>query len=277
LETIDSQLPTIPPQAKVYFIVSKKSKILAYDITKALANKLGFTNEPEKLKEDLFLYKNMALSTKLTINPITQNLEYEYAYQNDQTIINQLVPQSPDQINQKALEFINTINAVKPDLNSAGKVKLYKLTASQLVKADSLSEANIARVDFFRNNIEKQTPILPPFLDNPNISIWVSGNAGSHDIVKAKLIYFEIDKEKYSTYPLKPISQAWKEVQSQQYHLAQLDGTASADQKIAIRNIYLAYLDPDYPTEFLQPIYVFEGDHNFKGYVEAVSPDFLAE
>ncbi len=276
LETVTNQLPELPNQAKVYFILPRKSKILAFEEMQSIATRLGFISQPEKIKEDLFFYKNPLDNSRLTINPLTQNLEYEYPFQTDQTIINQNLPPNVNQITQKALGFLQRIGMKKDDLNPEGKITLYQLTATQLLKAPSISEANLAKVDFFKNNLEENVPILPPSLNDSNISVWVSGE-GSKEIVKAKFIYFQIDKEKFSTYPLRSISQAWEELQNGHYHLAKISDRFLPEQKIAIRKIYLAYLDPDYPFEFLKPIYVFEGDNEFVGYVEAVSPEFLSE
>ncbi len=277
LETITNQLPEMPSQAKVYFIVPRKSKIFAFEETETIATKLGFTGEPEKAREDLFVYKNPLDGSKLTINVLTQNLEYEYPFQADQTIINQGLPTNADELNKKAVGFLQKIGMEKDDLNLEGKITLYQLTATQLLKAPSISEANLARVDFLRKEIAEDLPILPPSLNEPNISVWVTGGKGSKEVVKAKFIYFPVDKEKFSTYPLKPISQAWSELQNKLYHLSKINDNFSPEQKIAIRKIYLAYLDPDYPFEFLKPIYVFEGDNEFVGYVEAVSSEFLSE
>jgi len=41
--------------------------------------------------------------------------------------------------------------------------------------------------------------------------------------------------------------------------------------QVTIRNIYLAYFEPVTLTNYLQPIFVFEGDNNFVAYVPAIS------
>jgi len=49
----------------------------------------------------------------------------------------------------------------------------------------------------------------------------------------------------------------------------------SQSGNIVIRNVSLAYYDADQPQNFLQPIYVFEGDNNFIGFVPAVSSQWM--
>jgi hypothetical protein len=39
---------------------------------------------------------------------------------------------------------------------------------------------------------------------------------------------------------------------------------------VTVRNVFLAYYDPDTPQSYLQPVYVFTGDKNFAAYVPAV-------
>ncbi len=45
--------------------------------------------------------------------------------------------------------------------------------------------------------------------------------------------------------------------------------------KVTIRNMYLAYFEPISLTNYLQPIYVFEGDGKFAAYVPAVTDNFI--
>jgi hypothetical protein len=45
--------------------------------------------------------------------------------------------------------------------------------------------------------------------------------------------------------------------------------------QITIRNIFLAYFESEEPQNYLQPIFVFEGDKNFTAYVSAVDPEWI--
>ena len=47
--------------------------------------------------------------------------------------------------------------------------------------------------------------------------------------------------------------------------------------EIKIRRIYLAYYDAGIYTEFLQPIYVFEGDNDFVAYTPAITSNYYSE
>ena len=273
LETISGDLPQTPSQENVYFIFAKKSKILAYEDTKFIAGKLGFSTTPENPSEDLYVYRNPSSGSQLKINPLTLNFEYQYPFRSDQTIISQKLTNTQNAITS-AYSYLTSAGVAFEDINPQGKITLYTLTPTSLNKAPSISEANLARIDFSRNKIGEY-PILSQNLEDPNISLWVTGESSSKAVVQAKFIYFPYDKEKVSIYPLKPITQAWDELLAGNYHQTNLENYQSG--KVAIRNVFLAYMDPHYPMEFLKPFYVFEGDNKFVGVVEAISSEFLAE
>lgn len=275
LETVEGGLPSLPSQAKVYFVLPQESRFLALEKTNQLARRLGFVQEPEKLKENLYRYHNPVTNTTLTINPLTWSFKLSYPYLTDQTLTTFYLPPSNQEIINSAWTMLTKINREHPDITQDKvEVHYWKLTPTKLVPAPSLSEANLAQVNFFREKIEGQYPIYPPNLNQPNIWALVSGAPSENKkIVQFQYTYFPIDKEKFATYPLKPIEQAWEELKKGEYHLAKISPQKKSTP-VVIRKIYLAYLDPSQPTNFLQPIYVFEGDNDFVAFVAAVSVEW---
>ena len=87
-------------------------------------------------------------------------------------------------------------------------------------------------------------------------------------LIEVNYNYSSIDPETFSTYPLKTVASVWQEMQSGAGHLANLG--QNPEGNITIRQIYLAYYDSQEPQNFLQPVFVFEGDKNFIGYVPAI-------
>jgi len=276
LQTISGTLPKFPSQLKVYFVVAQKSRFLALEKTNEVAKNLGFSSPPEKVSDDLYRYHNKTINITLTINPLTKTFLYTYPYLNDQTLITLPLP-SQERIMTDSLKFLNKTGQRQPDLTfNSAEIKFWRIENKQLKSAPSLSEAHLAQINFFRDPIENQYPIYPQDLDQANVSLILSGDTGQRQIVEGRYTYFFVDLEKSATYPLKPITQAWEEVQGGQYHLAKVNKTIDS-QTITIHEIYLAYFDPHYPTNFLQPIYVFEGDHNFFAFVPAISIEWVAE
>lgn len=271
LETIEGGLPEMADQAKVYFVSSQAPKFLALENANKIASSLGFFSQPEKINESLYRYRNETENINLTINPLTQAFKYEYPFRKDQTLITQRLV-SNQAVISAADNFLAKIGQDLTDLSSPPEVKLLKLTATDLVEAPSISEANLAQVNYQRPPIEDKQ-IYSPDLDKPNVYVIVSGSTSKKQIVEASYSHFFIDKETYATYPLKPISQAWEELKSGQYLLGKI--TNKNLKTVTIRSVELGYLDPKVPTNFLQPIYVFKGDGEFYGFVSAISIEWL--
>jgi hypothetical protein len=71
-----------------------------------------------------------------------------------------------------------------------------------------------------------------------------------------------------ATYTLKPSSQAWEELTSGKGYILKYPAIGTT---VTVRSIRLAYYDSFEPQTYLQPIFVFEGDEGFMGYVAAVA------
>lgn len=276
LETISGGLPELSSQAKVYFIPALESRFLALENTNQIAKNLGFASSPEKVSNDLYRYKNEKSNTTLTINPLTKTFLLSYPYLEDQTLTTLALPLEQALV-ESALSFLENLRQKIPDLTGENaQVSLWQIKDKKTVPGISISEAHLAQIDFFRAPIEDQYPVLPRTLDQANVSFVLSGDTGKRKIVEARYTYFFVDLEKAATYPLKPLGQAWEELKQGQYHLARFN-TGVEEKTIPIRNVYLAYFDPHYPTNFLQPIFVFEGDYGFTAFVSATSVEWVSE
>ncbi|MFH1601947.1 MAG: hypothetical protein ABIB61_03260 [Candidatus Shapirobacteria bacterium] len=276
LETIEGGLPQLNAQAPVFFIPALQSKFLALENTNKIAQNLGFSPNPEKISNDLYRYYNQKVNITLKINALTKTFIYSYPYLQDQTLAHQFIPAQGELV-ERGLDFLALISQVHPDIDGAGaKITLWKIIEGKTEPAVSLSEANLAQIDFYRQPINGEYPIYPKSLDQANISLLLSGDRGAHQVVEARYTYFFVDLEKKATYPLKPPAEAWQEILDGDYHLAKFDQGVES-KTIPVRRIYLAYFDPHYPTNFLQPIYVFEGDYSFTAFVPAISNEWVAE
>ena len=142
-----------------------------------------------------------------------------------------------------------------------------------MVPAISLSEADFVRVDLFRKNLD-DLKVLPP---NPNQSSvsWIFSGARETGkrIVEVDYAHQPVSEENYATYPFKSSATAWQELANGQGFVASLG--ENPQDKVTIRKVYLAYFDSDEIQDFLQPIFVFEGDKGFVGYIQAVDPKWV--
>jgi len=272
LETIQGGLPKLPQVGKVYFMPQRNPNLLALDRANALAQKLGFRVQPQALSETLYRWVSQTTPTttlEMDINNLSFHLVYDY--NQDQEILTSKNLPNNQQAAQEAKNFLVSNGLLEEDLaNGTAEFEYLRFGAPQPIPAPSLSEADLVRVNLFRANLDN-LKILPPNPKKSLISFLFSGaRTPGKRIVEIIYTYFPVEKEIFGTYPLKPITQAWNELQSGQGYIANLGQNENG--QITIRQVYLAFYDSSSPQNYLQPIYVFEGDKEFFGYVSAIDP-----
>jgi hypothetical protein len=157
------------------------------------------------------------------------------------------------------------------DTKGTQVVKFGKFLGNRVVEADSILEAQVARVDFFREVMDY--PILGP--DPKQGLLQVSMRAPNIEdgipqlnYPKVKIYHWGIDTDSLATYPIIPVSTAWEKVTNNEGIIVNATPTETSPfeeaaptrvEKILINDIYLAYFDNTLVQTFLQPIYVFEG------------------
>jgi hypothetical protein len=270
LETPSGGLPDFGPQAKVYFIPAKKPNLLALERAKILARNLGFIQEPEKISETVYRWTNYeGLVSILEMDIITQNFQIKKQWQEDQSIlINKRLPNQEMAI-MEAENFLQKAGLLYDDLkNGTKKVSFWKFTPQALTPVLSLSEADFVKVVFLRASLDEM-PIMPPNPQKGLISVLISGSTQFNKrILEVEFSYAPVLKDTFGTYPLKTPAQAWEELKAGKAFVANLGNN---QKEITIRRVYLAYFESNQPQEYLQPIYVFEGDNNFVAYVPAIT------
>lgn len=270
LETVDGGLPKTSDRIKVYFSPQISTKFLALDMAKKRAAGLAFPQEPEKLKEDEYVFRNAVNSTSLTINVLTGNFYFTYPYLNDQTLINpNTLPSNSEAINL-SLGFLDKAGVGNDDLKMGEKkISYWKIKPDGLTEVSSPSEADLIRVSFLRLPIvdgSETYKILGPKVKEAGVTVLVSGSdMDSKRIVEAKFNYLPVDREQFATYPLKTAQTAWDNLIHKEGYVANSKGG-----RMAIRRVYLAYFEPNMATNFLMPIYVFEGDGETSAFVSAI-------
>ncbi len=277
LETISGSLPKSSSQAKVFFVPQPSSNLLAWDNAKAWARTLGFNKEPEAT--DKFAFRFVSESqpvTVLDVDVLTRNFKFSYDWKSDMEIFSQGNPPQEKQAVAAARGFFQSAGALTDDLVAgAAEVINLKYENGGLVKALYFSEANFAQVNLFRENID-DFKILPPNPKEGNVSVLLGPQKSrNRGIMEAKYIHFPISKQNFATYSLKDINAAWKQLTEGKGFIANLGN--NPEGKVTVRNAYLAYYDSEVAQNFLQPVFVFEGDNDFFAYVPAVSDNWLEQ
>lgn len=275
LETTDGEIPKFPVKANVYFMPKKSANLLSLDYAKDTAKKLGFNPEPQQISDSLYKFNHRSSLATLEIDIITGAFSISYDLNADPLPIS-VKPTQPEITSTIVKSFLTSGNLLASDLTGETRHQFLKTSNGSFVPAVSLSDANITRIDIFRKNYN-QLPVVTNEPNKSNVWFLASGvREKGRDIIAGEYHYFPVDETKLATYPIKTGEQAWQELLNNNYYPASY-GTAIENDTIKIRRIYLAYFDPGVYTEFFQPVFVFEGDKDFVGYVPAVTQEYYSD
>jgi len=274
LETVQGGLPTPATITNVYFMPKKEPNLLALDRANEQVRKIGFTQRPEMIDDNQYRWKtDNSPTTSLEMDINSGNFQMRYEYETDQELLNSKYLPTNEQAATEAKNFLTVNELMAEDLaNGTAEFDYLKASYPNLIPAVSLSEADFIRVNLFRTTLN-DLKVLPPNPKKSLISFLFSGSRESDKrIVEINYTYWPVSLDNFATYPLKPVNYAWNQVQANEAYIANLG--QNEDGKITIRQVYLAYYDSETPQNYLQPIYVFEGDKNFFAYVPAINPQW---
>lgn len=274
LQTPDGEFPNLPDQVKVYFMPKLSPNLLSLDSAKEKAKKLGFQPDGEEITETVYKFHHDKVPSELKININTGVFSISYNLAEDKSPLEELPP-APEVAASNARSYLSTAGLLSEDLSGPTTPEFVKVEEDKIVGALSLSEANFVRINLFRKSFD-DLPSLTPDPDIANVWLMISGSRKRESqFIAAEYHYFPVEEGSFATYPIKTPVTAWEEFKGGNGYIASL-GTNN-DNNIVIRRVYLAYYDPGSPTEFYQPIYAFEGDKGFIGYLPAVTPDYYGE
>lgn len=269
-ELADDKFPKYKDQANVYVIYRSKSPLGALEESKKTASLIGFNNEPREVATGIYLFTDSVGGKSLTMNVLESSFIMSYPYLSDQLLLNPDQMPSKDEAIKVAKNYIQQAEKLSTDLDEGEKkVSYWKINFDGLKPVDGLSEANIIRVDFFRKKLGDDVQMVSTEIGKASVSVLVSGSSvTTKKIVEVNYRHVDVDTSaaSSSTYPIKTSEEAFAELKLGNYWPA--NDVAAKD--VTIRKIYLAYFEPINLTQFLQPVYVFEGDGGFVAYVRAI-------
>ncbi|MEK7587744.1 MAG: hypothetical protein AAB457_02930 [Patescibacteria group bacterium] len=270
LETIEGRVPAASPSAAVYFMPKTPANLLALTRTQDFAQRLQLSPTPIAESKNIYRFDDPELSLRrLRYDIVSNNFILRYAFEQDTGVFAQRnLPAGTGGL-AEARTMLQTYDLYVPDVSGgSNKISYLRLSGDRLILTTSLSTADALRVDFFRKSVAG-IPVVTPYPDEGPVSFVFSGATNlKKRILQFAYTYWPIDYETTATYALKPTSQAWGELQSGQGYIARYPkagGTAT------VRTVTLAYYDSLDPQNYLQPVFVFEGDDGFLAYVPAVA------
>lgn len=271
-ELANDSFPKFSDQAKVYVVTRPNDTFLALEQDTKTAKALGFNDKPTELRSGVYEFKNTTLNRTLVMNVLDGSFQMKYPYESDQLLLNPKEMPTKEEAISIAKSYLSAAGKMSADLSEGeNKVTYWQIAFEGLKSVSSLSEANIIRVDFFRKNLTNDFKILSSDINSASVSVLVTGaDTEAKKVVEVDYKYANIDRELYSTYPIKTSEQAWADLQAGNYWPA----SDVENNNVTIRKMYLAYFEPVSLTNYLQPIYVFEGDGKFVAYVPAVTDKY---
>ncbi len=273
LETIEGKVPAASSSANVYFTPKQAANLLALTKTQDFAKRLGLNPKPIEESKSIYRFDDDTTPLRrLRYDIVSNNFILRYGFDQDTGLFSERNLPGVDAAVAESKSLMQTFNLYTPDISKGtSKVTFLKLVSDKLVPTTSLSQADAIRIDFFRQSVGSLR-LFTPFPDEGQVVFIFSGSKNS----KKKVLQFAytlwpIDYETTGTYALKPSATAWEELTKGGGFIARAptDGSTA----ITVRQVYLGYYDSFDPQTYLQPIFVFEGDNNFLGYVPAITPE----
>jgi hypothetical protein len=276
LETPEGGLPKLPTQEKVYFMPKAAADLLSLDITKTQASGLGFNpDNPTQISQTTYSFPHKNIPSTFEVNIVTGTFSISYNLGADPTPLSRKPP-TPEVAASYVRSYLSSGNLLPGDLTGDTASQFLKPEGGRLVPALSLSDSNVVKISLFRKKYD-DLPSLTPDPGLGNVWFLVSGQGDKgRQVFAGEYHYFKVDESQSSTYPIKTPEKVWEEFNSGGFFLANL-GTNKSGDSVKIRRVYLAYYDAGIPTQFFQPIYVFEGDGNFMAYLPAVTSDYYGQ
>ncbi len=278
LENVEGKPPETTAAGKVYQMPKKLPTLLASDKAKKLAFKLNFPDPPDLVTSTYYRFTDPVdkLHT-LEIDITTMNFKLKYNYAKNPEIFNHGNTMTKEQAVSEVKNFLQPNNLFDESILKGivtTNILKYNFLDNTYTTATSLSDANVIRVNYFRNDLDDMK-ILPAGFDKSyNYALYTAADTPYPRLIEINYTFWPISFDDFATYPLKSSASAWQDLVDGYAYVANM-GNNSGKDSIVIRKIYLSYYDSEEPQLYLQPIFVFEGDNNFVAYVPAISPDWL--
>ena len=276
LETIEGGPPVASSTGTVFFMPKPAPNLLSLTRAKQFATRLGFRGEPQSESQTIYRWQNEGEPARvLRIDIVTNNFKINYDYAADIGVFAEKNLPSQAQAIAEMKNFLQTLGLYLPSLaKGETKISYWQLVGNSLTQTTSLTSADAVRIDLGRENIQGWKLFSPNPAQELIYFLFSGSREPSRRLLEVSYKFWEIELEQQATYPLKTSSQAWEELKKGEGFIAHL---SEGQTKIVIRKIYLAYFYPEEHQNFLQPIFVFEGDPNFIAYVAAVSPAWVGQ
>lgn len=266
------------PSGRVYSMPKKLPSIMAAQRARGFAAKLYFDTNEEVLSSTYYRFTSLEDKFKtLEIDINNMNFKLLYDYQKNPQVFSTDIFQNKDAVIKEVKNFIQYNNLYDASLlnDKVTTTNLFYDPETKTVSvASSLSNANMMRINFYRTDLDKKRIVQSVFNESYNYALYTPSTNQKNRILQLVYTFWPIALDDMGTYPLRSSETAWKDFTDGYATITNMGNNNPQDQ-ITIRNVYLAYYDSEEPQDYLQLIYVFEGDNDFVAYLPAISNDWL--
>ena len=275
VNTPTGELPAFPEQMPVYNMPLKTATLFSFDKLKQRAGSFGFKGQPGEETETLYIFAHPTVPATFRADIVYETFSLSFNLAADSSPLTTRAPDVTSATNA-VTQALKRADSFPQDLSGPVRNEFLRVEGQNLVRALSLSDAQLTRINLFRKPIVVGEVEYPAVTANPkegNIWFIVSGSRDqAKTLIAGEYRYFAIDETNVETYPIKTAQQALEELKSGNGYIANLG--LNTNGKVTVREIFLAYFDPNVPYSFYQPVVVFSGDGEFVAYVPAVTDEY---
>ncbi|MEI6533375.1 MAG: hypothetical protein WCO06_06050 [Candidatus Roizmanbacteria bacterium] len=274
LDTIEGKPVTATEAAKVYFIPEPETKLGFKQKIKTMAKVVNIDSETirHKLTNLDAVYED-GLST-MSINISNYNFKYEYNFQQNPDMFQQTAPIEQSLAEQSAKELFTQLDRYPTELAQGQSQPIYFIydpLNNAMQVTDRPEKANLIEIDYFRPEINSFSIVSPKFFNSQNFAL-IANQEGIYRVLRAQIKFFEKSDQQVGLYPVITGDEAFQKLKDGK---ALIISNPNNSQSVTIKNMFMAYFDPDTYQQYLQPVYVFVGDNDFVAYVQAVSDSYI--
>lgn len=300
LETAAGEFPEVPPVVQVYDLPEKRQSLTTLDEAKLLAAKMNFDSEPIREANTSIYNWTDQIGRRLRYDASTQNFRLSTDFTKD--VYEDVVVPTTEEAKEDAQRYLNSLKLLSQDYINGFQDATYLKFGNngEYLVANSQSEADLVRVDFFREiqmlqltDEEKQIlekyrkkeinldpedvpePIITSIITEDVISSNIYVIFRNDNLSQAGAIYelghtsWPIDTSATETYYTRTPAEAWEDVKNGNAHLRYLvrqggepytDYTPVAVEQFLIYEITMVYLETEAAQDYLQPVYLVRGE-----------------
>lgn len=257
-------------RAPVFFMPAQRPSLLSLDRAKREAANLGFILEPQQIAGSMYRWtRNQPLLALLDYNVNNGTFTMRLNWQADPTFLQQKDLPTEDEAINLTRSVLSASGLLNEDIaTGAAKITYLKSAVNGYQPTVSLSESDFLQVDIFRTSIGGRYEIVTDEPGHGTVRTIVTGNPDT--ALRFALVdykYLPIDYTNFHTYPIITPNQAFELLKSGKGYVAAMP---KGQTDVVIRSIRLAMFDSFTQQEYLQPIYVLEGDGGYVGYIPAI-------